>query len=152
MARIETSIEIAAAPVAVFRFCHDIQRRPEWDERVVGVEMISSPPIRRGSLVRVDAGRAGQFQFTWEGEYTHYQLPGGSTVKVLDVASSSPFKSGTETWEFTKTAGGTRFTLTWVYQPKGIVSRIRDALGGRISTRRAVQHSLKNLKILLDRE
>ncbi len=152
MARIEASIEIAAAPADVFRFCHDIQRWTEWDERVAGVEMISLPPIRRGSLVRVDAGRSGQFRFTWEGEYTHYQLPGGSTVKVLDVASSSPFKSGTETWEFTKTAGGTRFTLTWVYQPKGIVSRIRDALGGRISGRRAVQRSLKNLKILLERE
>ena len=152
MTRVGASIEIAAAPADVFRFCHDIKRRPEWDVRVVDVEMISSPPIRRGSLVRFDAGRAGQYQFTWEGEVTQYQMPNSSAVEVLDAAPSSPFQTGNETWEFTKTASGTRFVLTWVYHPKGILSRIRDILGGRVGARRAAQRSVKNLKTLLEQE
>lgn len=150
MARIKASIEIVAAPMTVFRFCHDLSRRLEWDERVVGAELITTPPIRRSSLVRIDAGRSGKFLFTWEGEYTSYQLPSGSTLKVIDVAPSSPFKSGTEKWVLSQSGGGTSFDLTWEYQPKGIISRIADALGRRNATQRAIRRSLKNLKTLIE--
>jgi len=150
MARIEASIEIAAAPTTVFRFCHDLDRRPDWDERVVGVETITLGPVRRGSLIRIDAGRSGRFLFTWDAEYTSYQLPGGSTLKVIDAAPSSPFRSGTETWEFSLSGSGTRFTLTWDYQPRGFIARIADALGRRGATRRAIQRSLENLKALIE--
>jgi hypothetical protein len=146
MARIEESIEIAAAPTTVFRFCHDLERRPDWDERVVGVEMLTPAPLRRGSLIRVDAGRAGQFLFSWDAEYTDYQFLSGSTLRVIDAAPSSPFKTGAETWQFSQSSGGTRFTLTWDYQPRGIIARIGDALGRRAATRRAIRRSLSNLQ------
>jgi hypothetical protein len=150
MARIEASIEIAAAPMTVFRFCHDLARWPEWNTRVVDTEMITSGPVRRGSLIRIDAGRSGQYRFTWEAEYVSYQMPGGSTLKALDVAPSSPFKSGTETWQLSQVAAGTRFTLIWEYEPKGFISRVTDALGGRSATQRAIRRSLKNLKTLIE--
>jgi uncharacterized protein YndB with AHSA1/START domain len=150
MARIEASIEIAASPTTVFRFCHDFDRWPEWDDRVVGVELITTKPLRTGSLIRIDAGRSGQYSFTWDAEYTSYQYPGGSTIKVLDAAPSSPFKSGSEAWQLTRTADGTRFTLIWDYQPRGIIARIADALGRRAGTRRAIQHSLANLQALIE--
>lgn len=150
MARIKASIEIAAAAMTVFRFCHDLDRRTAWDERVVGVELITPAPVRRGSLIRIDAGRSGQFLFTWEAEYTSYQLPSGSTLKVIDAAPSSPFKSGTEQWAFSQSSGGTNFTLIWDYQPGGFISRITDALGRRAATRRAIRRSLKNLKTLIE--
>lgn len=150
MARIEASIEIAASPMKVFRFCHDLSHWPEWDDRVVGVEMITTPPPRRGSLIRIDAGRSGRYRFTWEGEFSNYQMPSGSTLKVLDAAPSSPFKSGTETWQFGQSGGGTRFTIIWEYQARGIISRIMDALGGRGATRRAIRRSLHNAKNLIE--
>ena len=150
MARIEASIEIAAAPMTVFRFCHDLARWPEWNARVVGTEMITSGPVRRGSLIRIDAGRSGQYRFTWEAEYASYQMPSGSTLKALDVAPSSPFKSGTETWQLSQVAAGTRFTLIWEYEPKGFISRVMDALGGRSATGRAIRSSLKNLQALIE--
>ena len=150
MARIEESIDIAVAPMTVFRLCHDIARRPEWDERVVGVEILTPAPIRRGSLVRVEAGRSGQFHFTWDAEYTSFRFPSGSSLKVLDAAPSSPFKAGTETWQFSQSDSGTRFTLTWAYQPGGLIARIADALGRRGATRRAIRRSLKNLKTIVE--
>jgi len=150
MARIEASIEIAAAPATVFRFCHDLDRWPEWDDRVVGVEPLTGKPIRTGSLVRIDAGRSGRYLFTWDAEYTSYQFPSGSTLKVLDAAPGSPFKSGTETWQLTRTAEGTRFTLIWSYQPRGIIARLTDALGRRTGTRRAIQRSLANIQTLIE--
>ena len=150
MARIKAYIDIAAPRADVFRFCHNLDQRPHWDERVVGTEMITPAPIRRGSLVRIDAGRGGDFDFTWDGEYTEYSLPRRSTLIVLDAAPSSPFKSGTEIWEFTKVETGTRLSLTWEYQPSGLRASISDVLGRRSNTRRAIQRSLKNLKSLVE--
>jgi hypothetical protein len=142
MARIEQSIEIKARPMEVFRFSHDLDRRPEWDERVVDAEMITPPPVRRGSVIRIDAGRGGQFHFTWDAEYTTYQIPSSSTLKVLDAAPSAPFRGGTETW---------RIDQTGEYRPRGIIARIMDVLGRRAATGRAIRHSLQNLKNMIEK-
>lgn len=150
MVRIREQVDIAAAPADVFRFCHDIARRPDWDERVVHVELLTSAPIRRGTLFRVDAGRSGRFLFSWDAEYTSFRFPHSSTVRVIDAAPSSPFSAGNESWQFSATGQGTRFTLVWEYQLRGIAARISDALGGRASTRRAIQRGLANLKKLIE--
>lgn len=150
MARIEEHIDIAAAPTDVFRFCHDVDRRPDWDERVVGAKLLTTPPVRRGTLVRIDEGRQGKFLFCWDAEYADFSFPSGSMLKVLDAAPSSPFRAGSERWTFNKVDGGTRFTLVWDYQPRGFFARILDLLGRRASTRRAIKRSLTNLKAALE--
>jgi len=150
MARIEEHIEIAAAPANVFRFCHDVTRWPKWDERVMRAELLTSEPIRRGTLLRIDAGRSGRFLFSWDAEYAEFQFPHNSTLRVIDAAPSSPFGSGAESWQVSAVGGGTRFTLVWEYQPRGFLGRLGDALGGRASTRRAIRRSLANLKALIE--
>ena len=150
MARIEESVEIAASPSDVFKLCHDIARRPQWDARVVGVELLTSAPLRRGSLVRIEAGSKGKFLYSWDAEYADYRFPSGSTLKVLDAAPSSPFQAGTETWRVDKSPAGTRFVLLWEYTPRGIIARIRDSLGRRAATGRAIRRSLSNLKALAE--
>ena len=150
MARIEDHIDIAAAPAVVFRFCHDAARRPEWDERVTRVELLTPKPVRRGTLLRIDAGRSGRFLFSWDAEYADFQFPYSSTLRVIDAAPSSPFGTGSESWQFGPAGGGTRFTLVWEYKPRGFLARIADALGQRAVTRRAIHRSLANLKELLE--
>ena len=156
MACIEEHIEIAAAPAVVFRFCHDAARRPDWDERVVGVELLTTSPLRRGTLLRIDAGRSGKFLFSWDAEYAEFRFPHSSKLQVLDAAPSSPFGAGSESWRFgsvssvSSMGGGTRFTLTWDYQPRGLLARIADVLGRRASTRRAIRRSLANLKAMIE--
>ncbi len=150
MPRIEESIQIAAPPTTVFKICHDLARWAEWDERVVGVKLLSPKPVRRGTLVSVDAGRSGRFLYSWDAEYVDFQFPQDLTLRVVDAAPSSPFNAGTEKWQCTAAGGGTRFTLTWDYQPRNVVARILDALGRRGATRRAIQHSLANLKTLAE--
>lgn len=150
MARIEAHIEIAAAPASVFRFCHDVARRPDWDERVVRVELLTSAPVRRGTLLRIDAGRSGKFLFSWDAEYAEFQFPSSSMLRVLDAAPSSPFGAGSESWQFSSAGGGTRFTLAWEYQPRGLLSRLADLLGGRASTQRAIRRSLTNLRRVIE--
>ncbi len=153
MARIEGHIEIAAAPAAVFRFCHDVARRPDWDERVMCVELLTPAPVRRGTLLRVDAGRSGKFLFSWDAEYVEFRFPHSSKLQVLDTAPSSPFDAGSESWQFSPVSsmgGGTRFTLVWDYRPRGFLARIADALGRRAEARRAIQRSLANLKAVIE--
>jgi hypothetical protein len=151
MARIEEQVEIAAPSSDVFRLCHDIAKRPLWDERVGRIELITSAPIRSGTLIQVDERRGGNV-FGWEGEYAEFKYPLNSTVKVLDAAVSSPFKAGEERWTFSKVGDATRLSLVWEYEPRNIIFRVLDGLGGRAGTRAAIRRSLSNLKQLIENE
>jgi hypothetical protein len=149
---IEETIDIAAGPADVFRFCHDAKSRPEWDEQVLRVELLTPAPMRLGTLLRVDAKPAsGSSVFTWDAEVTSYHFPLNSTVRVLDTAFSSPFGPGSEvSWGFSSAGGGTRVTWTWNYKRRGFFASVRDALGGRGATQRAIRNSLKNLKAMVE--
>jgi uncharacterized membrane protein len=150
MPRIEEQIEVAVGATTVFRFCHDMERRPDWDERVTRAKVLTPKPIRRGSVVRFDTKPAMGSVFSWDGEVVEYHFPSSSTVEVVDVAPSSSFVSGSETWRFDGSGRTTRLTLIWDYQPRGIIGRILDVLIQRGSTRRAMQQSLENVRASME--
>jgi uncharacterized membrane protein len=144
---IEDSVEIEAAATDVFRYCHDIAARPLWDDRVLRIKMLSTAPIRSGTLIRVDAARSGTYAFSWDAEYSQFRYPSGSTLRVIDAAPSSPFVRGsTETWTFTSSGGRTRMHVKWSYVTKGFVAKLLDRLAGRSAMKRAIRRSLANLK------
>lgn len=149
---IEETTDIAAGPADVFRFCHDARSRPEWDEQVLRIEFLTPPPIRQGTLLRIDAKPAGgSTVFGWDAEVISYHFPTSSRLRVLDTALSSPFGPGSEiNWEFSAVGGGTRVTWTWNYKPRGFIASIRDTLGGRAATQRAIRNSLSNLKSMIE--
>jgi uncharacterized protein YndB with AHSA1/START domain len=150
MPRIEERIEIAAPTSTVFRACHDADQRPEWDERMKRMELITPTPIRQGTLFQVDAVSSGGTVFGWEGEFSEYRYPMNATLKVLDAAPSSPFKAGTEVWQYSAMEGTTDLTMIWEYQPRNILARIIDVVAGRALTRRAMRRSLANLKEMVE--
>ena len=152
MPRLEEQIAIARASSDLFRLCHDVDRRAEWDERVARVEILTPKPVRSGTVVRTDMVPPVGSVFSWEGEYTSYSFPSGSKVEVLDAAPSSYFVLGSEEWRFDSSGTGTLFTVIWDYKARGILGRITDALVGRNGTRRAIKHSLANLKRLAESE
>ncbi len=157
MPRIEESVDIAASPVDIFKLCHDVARRPEWDERVVHIELLTSGPIRQGALLRIDAASGGEFAFTWDAECSEFHFPTASEFTVLDAAPSSPFHAGTESWQFSSVGAptssdsvSTRLTLAWEYELEGLGARVLDLLLRRAATRRAIQRSLANLKRIVE--
>jgi len=150
MTRIAENIEIAASSTVVFRFCHDVARRSEWDERVVSVELLTSMPIRRGALLRIDARHAARPVFTWDAEYVEFQFPSSSRVRVVDAAPSSLFETGSEKWQFDSVGSATRFTLVWEYKPRGFLGGFLDKLRRRSVVRQAIKHSLVNLKEMVE--
>ena len=110
---IEETIDIAAGPADVFRFCHDAKSRPEWDEQVLRVELLSPAPMRLGTLLRVDAKPAsGSSVFTWDAEVVSYHFPMNSTVRVLDTAFSSPFGPGMFSGSCLSSSSGIRYSAS----------------------------------------
>jgi ribosome-associated toxin RatA of RatAB toxin-antitoxin module len=150
MPRITADVRVHTSPADLFRFCHNVERRPDWDERIVHMELLSPPPLRTGTLVRVDVGEDGEFKFTWDGEYTTVQFPSRSQVRVLDAAMKSPFSTASETWTFEHCEEGTHFSLVWEYEPRGLPARVLDVLGRRARTERAIGRSLVQLKELVE--
>jgi hypothetical protein len=149
--RIEQSVDIAASQPEVFRFCHDVARRSNWDAQVARVELLTPPPVRQGSLLRFDASQAGRSVFSWDAEVVSFKSPHSSQLRVIDAASSSPFAPGSQlSWQFSLVGGRTRLTWVWDYQPRGLIARIMDRLGGHASTQRAIHASLHKLKTLLE--
>ncbi len=152
MPHIEESIDIATPIGDVFRYCHDVGRRPKWDAQVSGVELLSPAPVRQGTLFRIDASYGGGAVFSWDAEYIAFQFPLASRVRVIDTAASSPFAVGSEvSWQFSSVGGLTHFTWTWDYKPRGFVARITDALGGQGAMRRGIRRSQAKLKELLEK-
>jgi hypothetical protein len=150
MPRIEERIEIAAPTSTVFRACHDADKRPEWDVRMRRMELITPAPIRQGTLFQVDATSSGGTVFGWEGEFSEYKYPMNATLKVLDAAPSSPFKAGTEAWQYSAMRGITSLTVVWDYQPRNFIARIIDIVASRAFTRQALRRSLTNLKKMVE--
>ena len=152
MPKIHAQIDIDAAPAEVFRFAHDPASRPKWDVRVVQMELITSAPVRSGTLFRVDAGSGGYVSFSWEGEVMAFHFPHSSSIRVMDAAPSASFARGTtESWDFSSTGGGTRVTIARDYKTRGFIGRVTDALVGRASAKRALRRSLVNLKRLMEK-
>jgi uncharacterized protein YndB with AHSA1/START domain len=149
--KIVESIHIAASPTEVFRTCHDLELRPEWDARVDHIELQGlSNILRKGALVRVDSHAGSRLPFSWEGEYTLFSMPRGSTVRVMETALVSHFRPGsTEEWHFEPADGGTRFTIIWNYKVRGFLGRLYDRLYRRASAARAIRRSLAQAKELL---
>jgi hypothetical protein len=113
-------------------------------------KLITSTPIRQGTLFQADATAPSGAIFGWEGEFAELKYPSNAVLRVLDAAPSSPFKSGTETWRFDTTGKTTKVTLTWEYQSRNVIARILDWIGGRAVTRRAIRLGLANLKKMIE--
>lgn len=150
MAKITEQIHIQAAPADVFKLCHDLERRAEWDELVAHAEALSPGPLRQGALLRIDSGTAAGAIYTYDAEIESYRFPNHSALRVIDAAPSSPFVSGKMTWSFDRADGGTRLSVVWEYKPRGILGRLKNALGRGLLTGRAIRRSLQNLKKLAE--
>lgn len=150
MPHIEEQLEIAAARADVFRFCHDITAWPDWHDQIVSAELLTPPPLRSGSLLRIDE-EVGGTVFSWDAEYISFQMPTGSRLKVIDAARSSPFRVGSElSWKFEPAGSGTLFSWRWDYRPYGFWASLADKFGRRAATQRAIKRSLVKLKELIE--
>jgi uncharacterized membrane protein len=77
------SIEIGRAPADVFAYMADLDRQPEWQERVLETRMLTEPPLRVGSRnLQKRKVPGGPREFS--SEITAYDPPNGYSFKGLD--------------------------------------------------------------------
>jgi hypothetical protein len=50
---VENAIEIEASPEAVFDYCTDVLREPEWNPKLLEIEKLTEGPIGLGTRFRI---------------------------------------------------------------------------------------------------
>jgi uncharacterized membrane protein len=146
MTRIERSIEIDQPPDAVFDVLIDLDRLPDWATNVVDTGDISETPIRTGSSFRQTV-RIGGRTLDTEWRVTQLERPrqiayaatavGGGTLAMKQMVSAAD--------------GGSRVVLELDYEiPGGFLAHIVDRAYIERRNEREVEHSLHNLKELLE--
>jgi carbon monoxide dehydrogenase subunit G len=135
---IEESVEIRATPEQVFDFVQDPAQRASWDEGVLGAE-------RRGDELAIRYRVLGPLSCEMVFEYTLFDRPKRSAVKLVRSRGPCLFASAGGAWFYEPTAGGTRFTTRFTFQTRGIPAALV-----RGSIEKATRRSLAQLKARLD--
>jgi carbon monoxide dehydrogenase subunit G len=139
MPLVEESIEIRATPEQVFDFVQDPEQRSTWDEGVLSARR--GPGEELALRYRV----FGPFTCEMVFEYTLFDRPKRSAVKLVRSNGACLFASAGGAWFYEPTASGTRFTTKFTYQ-----TRLVPAAFVRGSLAKATRRSLARLKARLE--
>jgi len=136
---VENAIEIAATPEAVFDYCTDVLREPEWNPKLLAVEKLTAGPIGLGTRFRIRLEGVG-----WStAENIAFERPGywaaASASRLLDVRIE---------WEVTPAGRGVRLCVRTLLLPHGVL-RLGLPVFRRIM-RQQWEHHLRRIKARLE--
>jgi len=136
---VESAIEIEAKPEAIFDYCTDVRREPEWNSKLLEVEKITAGPIGVGTRFRLRFDGAG-----WSTtENTVFDRPrfwaATSASRLLDVRFEG---------EVTPTVRGARLSVRTLLMPHGVLRFVSPIL--RRFMRQQWEHHLRRLKARLE--
>ena len=130
MAKIAGEILIGRPVAEVFDFVADSRNEPSFNPAMTGVELLTAPPIGRGTRFRARMGRAGTQMLV---ELTEFDRP----LRLGSRTTSSMMQtSGTLT--FASDGDGTVMSWDWQVHPKGwmrMLGPLFGPLGNRIERR-----------------
>jgi uncharacterized protein YndB with AHSA1/START domain len=136
---VENAIEIEAAPDAVFDYCTDVRREPEWNPKLLEVEKLTAGPIGLGTRFRIRLDGVG-----WSTtENIVFQRPSvwaaTSTSRLLDVHVE---------FEVTPTDRGARLSVRTLLLPHGVLRLCQPIL--RRIMQQQWEHHLRRIKARLE--
>jgi hypothetical protein len=136
---VENAIEIEAVPEAVFDYCTDVLREPEWNPKLLEVEKLTAGPIGLGTRFRIRLDRVG-----WSTtENIAFHRPSfwaaTSAGKLLDVRIE---------FEVTPTGRGARLSVRTLLLPHGVL-RLGQPILRRIM-RAQWEHHLRRIRARLE--
>jgi hypothetical protein len=136
---VENAIEIEARPEAVFDYCTDVLREPEWNPKLLEVEKLTAGPIGLGTRFRIRLDGVGWS--TTENIVFHRpsSCTATSTSKLLDVRLE---------WEVTATDRGARLVVRTLLLPRGLLRLAQPIL--RRYMRQQWEHHLQRIKARLE--
>jgi diacylglycerol O-acyltransferase / wax synthase len=136
---VENAIEIEATPEAVFDYCTDVLREPEWNPKLLEVEKLTEGPIGLGTRFRIRLDGVG-----WSTtENIAFHRPSfwaaTSASRRLDVHIE---------FEVTTTGGGARLSVRTLLLPHGVLRLAHPIL--RRYMREQWEHHLQRIKARLE--
>ena len=136
---VENVIEIEARPEAVFDYCTDVLREPEWNPKLLEVEKLTAGPIGLGTRFRIRLDGVG-----WSTtENIVFQRPSfwaaTSASRLLDVRFEG---------EVTPAGRGARLAVRTLLLPHGVL-RLAQPILRRIM-RQQWEHHLRAIKARLE--
>jgi len=130
MAKIAGEILIGRPVAEVFDFVADSRNEPSFNPAMTGVELLTAPPIGRGTRFRARVGRAGTQMLV---ELTEFDRP-----HRLGSRTTSSMMQTSGTLTFTADGEGTVMSWDWQVHPKGwmrMLGPLFGPLGNRIERR-----------------
>lgn len=153
---IDASVMISAPAEVVFDFVQDAAQRPRWDERVLRAHVSDAPAPAKGAHLVIDMRAFGPVKFTIELEYTLFERPLRTAVRIVAVKGPTLLMGGGGSWTYEPVGNDaleprTRFTTRFTYDVKGgALGRLMNRLWLRPFLLRLTVQSLANLKRLLE--
>jgi hypothetical protein len=153
--RAQASIDIQRAPTSVYRFvAEDFERNyPRWSPEVKELRLLSSGPIRVGTLarqVRVDQGRRTESTFKITHMQPHQRLTfqGTSFPFVVDYRFDC---AGSGSGGSDSGGSGTRLIFTFELRRLDLMMRPFEKLI-RVAIQEGAERTVRNLKRLVEAE
>lgn len=146
MTRIQESLEIPAAPRAIWNYVQDYHRRREWDVTMARFEPSDTEQV--GKDARVFARTSGLTPMEYESIYVSYDPFKVSAVKMTRPIRNVPFSSAAGSWRYNDLHDGRReFTMRFGYEPgPGPLHRWLDKFLIEPAIQRGIRASLRNLQ------
>ena len=141
MAKIAGEILIGRPVAEVFDFVADSRNEPSFNPAMTGVELLTAPPIGRGTRFRARMGRAGTQMLV---ELTEFDRP-----HRLGSRTTSSMMQTSGALTFTADGDSTVMSWHWLVRPKGwmrMPGPLFGPLGGRMERRiwTSMKRYLKN--------
>jgi carbon monoxide dehydrogenase subunit G len=130
MAKIAGEILIGRPVAEVFDFVADSRNEPSFNPAMAGVELLTAPPIGRGTRFRARMGRAGTQMLV---ELTEFDRP-----HRLGSRTTSSMMQTSGTLTFAADGDGTVISWDWQVHPKGwmrMLGPLFGPLGNRMERR-----------------
>ena len=136
---VEHTVEVEATPDAVFDYCTDVLREPEWNPKLLEVEKLTAGPIGLGRRFRIRLDGVGWS--TTENIVFHRPsfCAATSASKLLDVRLE---------WEVTPAGRGARLSVRTLLLPHGVLRLAQPIL--RPYLRQQWEHHLRRIKSRLE--
>jgi len=132
---VENAIEIEATPEAVFDYCTDVLREPEWNPKLLEVEKLTAGPIGLGTRFRIRLDGVG-WSTTETIVFNRPSLCAAtSTSRLLDVRLE---------WEVKPAGRGARLSVRTLLLPHGVLRLVQPIL--RRIMRQQWEHHLRRIK------
>ncbi len=148
MTRIEASVDIGAAPEAVWTFVSDLRRIPEWVEDTLKMLSVEPEPAQQGTVYRERSRILGPLS-----QVTTWRIAEFDPPRRQKHDGQVPMMASTSvSFALEPSSAGTRFTLVFEYAPGNPLASLSDRLFLGGSLRSGFERSVQKLKALVEAE